>query len=77
MPGSSESGAVPSTRVIVPPDFPVVVVPVDVEVEPLLLLGDVDELDDELPHALSTTTEAQARSTASKDRLCLCTNSSS
>ena len=64
MPGSSESGAVPSTSVMVPPDFAVELAP---ELE-----DDDDELD-ELPHALSATTETSERKTVHTVFLCLLT----
>jgi hypothetical protein len=51
MPGSRESGAVPDTSVMLPPVFGA----------PEVVDDDADELDDELPHAASATTEASAR----------------
>jgi hypothetical protein len=62
MPGSSESGAVPSTTLIVPLLLGAeVVVP---EPEP-----DLDDELDELPHALSATTATAESNTASTVRL--------
>ena len=64
MPGSSESGAVPSTSVMVPPDF---------ALELALELDDDDDELDELPHALSATTETSERRRSSTVFLCLLT----
>jgi hypothetical protein len=55
MPGSSESGAVPNTSVIVPPDLPLV----------LLLLDEL--LFDELPHAASKIAAASASPVTATD----------
>jgi hypothetical protein len=70
-PGSSESGAVPTATVTVPPDLPVLV---DVEVlagvEADFAAPDFEELD-ELPHALKATIATTERIAESADRLLL------
>jgi len=62
MPGSSESGAVPSTSVIALADF---------ELDELA--PELEDDDDELPHALSATTETSERKTVHTVLLCLLT----
>jgi hypothetical protein len=66
MPGSSESGAVPITRVTVPPFFGA-----DADVVVFAVVVELDEL----PQALSATAVAAVRSKASVDLECLFTTS--